>query len=211
MHAVFSMEGDAALNARLDQIAVIVANPITREALTAGGNVIKAEAEALVRRLTGTLAGDVIVVTRILSGAQSADNPSSLGEKYVLIGPGWNPEVYRRVAKSRAASNREATPDYTTNPGIYGYFLEVGHRAPGKGLAHDNQYLRDARLAKKQGHRLNTYTDPSSRSYGTLTVPPYPWLKPAFDNKHEEAFEVMADVIRTRLEALGISSQLVAA
>ena len=41
MNAVFTIDGLPELNARLDKIAVVVANPITREALAAGGKVIK--------------------------------------------------------------------------------------------------------------------------------------------------------------------------
>jgi hypothetical protein len=51
------------LNARLDKIAVMVANPITREALQACGKVIKDRAEELVDKKTGVLAKDIVVVT----------------------------------------------------------------------------------------------------------------------------------------------------
>lgn len=194
VNAVFTIDGLPELNARLDRIAVIVANPITREALQAGGKIIKDRAEELVHRLTGTLAGDIVVVTRMRSDS-TAGGP---GQKYVLIGPGWNPDSYRRVAKNRGASGREASPDQTTNPGVYGYFLEVGHRAPGKGLAHNQQYRRDAYAARKQGKRVNTH------DYGNLTTPPYPWLEPAFEQGKEPALEKMAEVIRDRLEGLGL-------
>jgi hypothetical protein len=55
MNAVFTIDGLPELNARLDKIAVVVANPITREALAAGGKVIKDKAEGLVHRLTRVL------------------------------------------------------------------------------------------------------------------------------------------------------------
>lgn len=194
MNAIFSIDGSPELNARLDRIAVIVANPITREALQAGGNVIKVRAEELVRRATGTLAKDIVVITRMRTDS-TAGGP---GQKYVLIGPGWNPDLYRRVARNRGASGREAAADQTTNPGVYGYFLEVGHRAPGKGLAHDQKYRRDAYAARKQGKRVNTH------DYGHLSTPPYPWLEPAFQTGKDPAMEKMAEVIRTRLEGLGL-------
>jgi HK97 gp10 family phage protein len=200
MNAIFSIDGLPELNARLDKIAVIVANPITREALAAGGKVIKDRAEQLVHRLTGMLASDVVVVTRMRADSTT----SGPGQKYVLIGPGWDPDLYRRVARNRGASGREVAPDQTTNPGVYGYFLEVGHRAPGQGLAHDLKYKRDASALRKQGRKLNTYTTPSSRDYGHLSTPPYPWLKPAFDDGKDDAVEAMAEVIETRLGALGL-------
>lgn len=198
MNAVFSIDGLPELNLRLDRIARIVANPITKEALTKGGQVIQKRAEELVHRLTGALQEDIVVVTRVREDSVSADRLSHAGGKYVLIGPGWNPDNYRRVARNRGASGREAAPDQTTNPGIYGYFLEVGHRSPGQGLAHNQQYRRDAAAAKKQGRKVDT------SKYGQLTTPPYPWLKPAFDQTKDEAVDVMGNVIRLRLEGLGL-------
>lgn len=221
MNVLFRMDGLPRLNARMDKIAVIVTGPITREALQVGGAVIQRRAEELVRRRTGMLAGDIVVVTRVrASTAAVGGGIDSPGEKYVLIGPGWNPDLTRHAglggnpyaskigtigAPNRSAPNRAVGPaDQTTNPGVYGYFLEVGHRAPGKGLAHDLQYRRDARAFSKQGKLLNTYTTPSSRDYGNLSTPPYPWLEPAFNQSKDEAVEWMGDVIEARLAELGL-------
>jgi HK97 gp10 family phage protein len=215
MQFVFSIDGLPELNARLDKIAVVVANPVTRDALQAGGKVIKDKAEQLVHRLTGMLAGDIVVVTRMRTASQA----TGTDQKYVLIGPGWNPDLTRHSgfgvsrgpyatklgAISRQASNREVKPaDATTNPGVYGYFLEVGHRAPGEGLNSNQKYRRDAAAARKQGKRLNSYTTPTSRDYGNLSTPPYPWLEPAFDQSKDQAVAKMAEVIESELGALGI-------
>jgi hypothetical protein len=213
MNAVFSIDGLPQLNARLDKIAVVVANPITREALETGGKVIQVRAEQLVRRLTGMLASDIVVVTRV-RGATAAvgSGRTTVGEKYVLIGPGWNPDLTRHsglggrpyasktgAIGNRAAANREVkNADQTTNPGVYGYFLEVGHRAPGQGLAHNLQYRRDAAAARKKGQRVNTH------DYGHLTTPPYPWLEPAFEQTKDAAVIAMGEVIDARLGALGL-------
>jgi hypothetical protein len=195
----FEIAGLPELNNNLDKIAVVVATPIAREALQAGGAVIKAEAEREVHRLTGALAADIIVVTRVSEGSMASDRISKPGEKYVLIGPAWNPDNYRRVATRRRAESREAAPDQTTNPGVYGYFLEVGHRAPGQGLANNAQYQRDARHARRQGKRVDT------SKYGHLSTPPYPWLGPSFEATKDIAVERVADVIMRRLDALHIA------
>jgi hypothetical protein len=189
MNLTFSISGVPELNARLDSIATAVANPIAHDALEAGGAIIQTAAKGTVRRLTGALAEDIVVVTRMRGDG---------AEKYVLIGPGWNPDAYRRVARHRGARNREASPDQTSNPGVYGFFLEVGHRAPGKGLSHDAQYRRESLAAKKRGRKVNTH------DYGHLSTPPYPWLGPAFDESKEEAVAEMARVIEDRLGALGL-------
>jgi hypothetical protein len=120
-------------------------------------------------------------------------------QSYALIGPGWDPQQYRRAVMGRGARSREVFADQTTNPGIYGYFLEVGHRAPGKGLAHDPAYLRAARVSRKSGKLLNTYTQPSSREYGHLSTPPYPWLEPAAMEQGGAAVEAMTEEIRIGL------------
>jgi HK97 gp10 family phage protein len=213
MQAIFSIDGLPALNARLDKIAVVVANPITRQALEEGGKIVRDRAEDLVHRLTGMLAGDIVVVTRIRTDS-TAGGP---GQKYVLIGPGFNADLTRHAglsggpyasktgAVNHGASNRQVNPaDASTNPGVYGYFLEVGHRAPGKGLKSDVNYRRDAAAARKQGKALNTFTNPSSRDYGHLSTPPYPWLEPAFDQSKDEALQKMADVIDSELGKLGL-------
>jgi hypothetical protein len=188
--STFDIEGLPELNARLDKIAVMVSGPIAREALEAGGAIIKSKAVANVRKLTGALAEDIIVVTRMREEGL---------EKYVLIGPGWEPNAYRRVARNRQVGNRAvASADQSTNPGVYGYFLEVGHRAPGQGLTHNPQFKRDQAAARKQGKKVDT------SKYGNLNTPAYPWLGPAVESERDAALQAAADVIETRLSEQGL-------
>lgn len=189
MNVIFHIEGIPQLNKRLDDIANIVANPIAKAALEAGGRVVQAKAETEVHRLTGALASDVVEVTRIRNDGT---------QKYVLIGPGWLPSGVGRSASNRAASGRGGSSGAGANPGLYGYFLEEGHRAPGKGLSHDLEYKRDSYRARKRGEKIN------SHDYGHISTPPYPWLGPAFESTKDEAVEVMADVIKEQLEGLGL-------
>jgi Bacteriophage HK97-gp10, putative tail-component len=189
MNIIFSIDGVPELNAHLDTVATAVANPIARDALQAGGAVVQAAARETVHRLTGALAEDIVVVTRVRSDG---------AEKYVLIGPGWSPDAYRRTAGNRKAGNRLASPDQTTNPGLYGYFLEEGHRAPGEGLSHNLQFKADSASAKRRGQKVNTH------DYGHLSTPAYPWLEPAFNSTEEEAMQVIADTINDRMGALGL-------
>jgi len=186
----FDIEGLPELNARLDKIAVMVSGPIAREALEAGGAIIKNKAVANVRKLTGALAEDIVAVTRMREDGR---------EKYVLIGPGWEPNAYRRVARNRQVGNRAvASADQSTNPGVYGYFLEVGHRAPDQGLAHNPQFKRDQAAARKQGKKVDT------SKYGNLSTPAYPWLGPAVESERGAALQAAADVIETRLGELNL-------
>jgi hypothetical protein len=184
----FDIEGLPELNARLDKIAAMVSGPIAREALEAAGAIIKNKAVANVRKLTGALAEDIIVVTRMREEGL---------EKYVLIGPGWEPNAYRRVSNRQVGNRAVASADSTTNPGVYGYFLEVGHRAPGQGLTHNLQFKRDQSAARKQGKRVDT------SKYGNSSTPAYPWLGPAVESERDAALQAAADVIETRLSEQG--------
>jgi len=187
METTFALEGLPELARRLDSIAVVVAGPIARHGLEAGGEVIAGQARANVHRLTGMLAGDVVVVVRVHQEA---------GESYALIGPGWDPEGFRRTRQRRGRwANEAPAPDQTTNPGLYGKFLETGHREPEHGLAHNLEYQR----ARRQAHgRIDT------AEFGTLTTPPYPWLGPALQDRGEQALEVCAETMRGDLEGLNL-------
>lgn len=195
METTFKLEGLPELAARLDSIATVVSGPIARHGLEAGGEVIAEQARANVHKLTGMLAGDVVVVVRVHQEA---------GESYALIGPGWDPEAFRSTKQRRGLwadkrwANEAPAPDQTTNPGLYGKFLETGHREPGHGLAHDLEYQRARRQAKKNGTRVD------SAEFGTLTTPPYPWLGPALETRGEQALEVCADTMRGDLEGLNL-------
>ncbi len=189
MNVTFEMEGLPELAKRLDGIARGITGPLTRDALQAGGDYVATYAMLEVHRKTGALASDIVAVVHMTAGSYSSDRVSRAAEQYVLIGAAWAPDFYRRVARNRGASGREAEADQTTNPGLYGYFLEVGHRAPGQGLAHNADYQRDSKRARKQGLKVD------SNLYGAKTVPPYPWLEPAFETSKDGAFSIMADMI----------------
>jgi len=190
MEFTFKLDGLPELAQNLDSVATIVAGPIAKHGLEAGGEVVAAQARTNVHKLTGALADDVVVVVRTYRSA---------GESYALIGPGWNPEAFRRTTQRRGRwANEAPAPDQTTNPGLYGKFLETGHRAPEHGLAHDLAYKRARYAAKKRGEHVN------SAEFGTLTTPPYPWLGPALESTGEEALVVCAETMRTDLESLNL-------
>lgn len=188
MEVKFEIEGLPQLAQRLDTIATIVSGPILRQGLEAGGEVIAVAARANIHRVTGMLADDVVIVVRVYQEA---------GECYALIGPGWDPEKFTRTRQRRGRWANEA-PAQTSNPGLYGKFVETGHRDAGEGLAHDLAYQRARYAAKKRGEKLNT------AEFGTLTTPPHPWLGPAFEATKDEALEVVAESIRAQLEGLSL-------
>jgi HK97 gp10 family phage protein len=189
MEPTFDIEGLPELNARLDKLASIVSGPIAREAVQAGGKIIKDRAVENVHKKTGVLAEDIVVVSRMRGDGLEQD---------VLIGPAWSPDSFRRVAQGRGVPNREATPDQSSNPAIYGYFLEFGHRAPGQGLSKNLQFKRDQAAAKKRGSKVNTH------DYGQLSTPAYPWLGPAVESERDSAISAAAEVIEERLEELNL-------
>jgi len=190
MEFKFDIEGLPQLAARLDSIASMVSGPIAKVALAAGGEVIAVQARANIHSVTGAAVDDVVIVVRIHQEA---------GESYALIGPGWDPEKFRRTRQRRGRwANEAPAPDQTTNPGLYMKFVETGHRDAGEGLAHNLEYQRARYAAKKRGEKLNT------AEFGTLTTPPHPWLGPAVDTRGEEALERVGESIRTQLESLSL-------
>lgn len=193
LKSTFEIDGLPEMAARLDKIAVMIAGPISKEAVRAGGELIQDAATANVHKLTGLLASEIIVKV-VQQSSQT----------YALIGPAWDPDQYRRVTKNRGARNREVHADQTTNPGVYGYFLEVGHRAPSRGLAHNPEYRRAQSALRKRGRALNTYTQPSSHEYGELSTPAYPYLGPAVESEKDAALAAAAEVIESRLAEQGI-------
>ena len=190
MEIKFDIEGLPQLAQRLDTIATVVAGPIAKQGLELGGEIIAAQARANIHSVTGRLEDDVVIVVRVYQEAT---------ESYALIGPGWNPEGFTRTRQRRGRwANEAPAPDQTTNPGLYGKFVETGHRDAGEGLAHNLDYQRARREAKKRGEKANT------AEFGTLTTPPHPWLGPAFEARKEEALEVIAESIRAQLESLNL-------
>jgi HK97 gp10 family phage protein len=193
MEIIARFEGIADMGKKLDSIALLVSKPIAKHGLEVGGEVVAVEARANIHRhRPGGLADDVVVVTRVYQ---------QNSESYALIGPGWDLENFTRTKRRRGRWAQEAPrADQTTNPGVYGYFVEVGHRAPGSGLQYNLEYQRAAYRAHKEGKVLNART--GSLEFGTLTTPPHPWLGPAFDSKCEEALEACAETMREDLESL---------
>jgi HK97 gp10 family phage protein len=179
MNTSLDFEGLPELAARLDKVAIIVADPLARRALSAGGEVVRAQAQTNVRKLTGDLAGDVITVTRVLDAE---------GEKYVLIGPAYDLDHLKVRHRGRYAGKL----DTSSSPGVYGLFLETGHGPAGSASSRRADVQRAGRLNLR------------AREFGTGSgdTPPYPWLRPAYDAKKDEAMEVVANTIREGLEGL---------
>lgn len=190
------IQGLPELAAKLDLMQQKIAGPIARRALHEGGEILRQAAERNIHRVTGALQLSLLVKVAVF--AQNLDS-------YALIGAGMDPANFRRVAMNRRAGNREAQPqiDQTTNPGVYGLFVEVGHRSPGKGLAHNAEYRKAAANLRRRGKLLNTFTAPSSRDYGHLSTPPHPWLGPAAEAYGELAIDTVGQSIQTDLDAMG--------
>lgn len=96
----------------------------------------------------------------------------------------------------------------------YGDWLEKGHRtaAPGKRLAKAGS----AEPSKKRGQIWrNQYSKGiiglERRETGTSTVPPHPWLRPAFDHNKARAEAEMARVFKDATEGRITESAAVAA
>jgi HK97 gp10 family phage protein len=176
MPDAFEVSGLAELARRLDQLPLALAQQVARPALQDAGEIIRAAAEANAEqhRIKGDLAEDVIVVVKI---------GGDLANMRVLVGPGYpGPGM-----KTRKRGKYAGQQDPTTSPGVSGGFVERGHGMPGYSWA--SRY-GSAKQRRRTGRQIEL---------GSHDVPPYPWLRPAFDSTQDAAIEKVAEHFREAL------------
>jgi HK97 gp10 family phage protein len=164
---------------RLDQLPLALSRQVARDALTAAGEIIQtaAEASAAEHRRSGELAEDIIMEVQVTSDFR---------HNRVLVGPGYPGPGLKVRKRGRYAGQQ----DSTTSPGVYARFLESGHGMPGYSWA---SRFGSARKRRRTGRQIEL---------GSHDVPPYPWLKPAFDASSEQAVGVLVDRTREALERI---------
>jgi HK97 gp10 family phage protein len=165
------IEGLDRLAANLMAIPAQLSTRIMREALHAAGDVMAAAAEATAPVLSGALKEDIVVKVHV--GADLSDN-------YVLVGPGYDrSSLTVRGTRRNRRGGIEAVVDTTESPGVYGKFVELGHKT--------------AQAKARSGHEIE---------FGSHEVPPHPWLAPAFNISREEALETFVAVTAAGLDAV---------
>lgn len=159
---------------RLQRVPIVLARRVEREALSEGGDIIlaAAEASAAAHRVTGDLAEDIIKELRVAG---------DLSTGWVNVGPAYD----RAALKTRKRGKYAGRQDSSTSPGVYGKFVEEGHAGPGQ---------PNARERKRSGKEIEL---------GSHDVPPHPWLKPAFDNSSEAALEAIENRTIEGLQGIG--------
>jgi len=166
------VKGLAETAAALREIPLKFAKSIMRDALRAGGEVIRAAAEASAAYRSNTpehLREDIICrvyVTEDLRGK-------------AVIGPGYHSEGEDDLTR-------------LSDPGVYGLFVELGHRAPGKSKA-----------KQKKSPGLLTKAE-----WGSGSTPAHPWLRPAFEATEELALAEFVTVANVGLEAVARSYEM---
>jgi HK97 gp10 family phage protein len=163
----FEWSGVEELGRALLAIPAQLSKQVVKEALQAGGAVVKMAAEAQAPVRTGELQADIIVKVRV---------DPELINNYALIGPGYSREslTVRGVTQNRRGK-LELDVDTTESPGVYGAFVEKGH---------------------KEGHRSGGEIE-----YGG-DAPPHPWLRPAFESSKSEAMTVVTEVLAAGLKGV---------
>jgi HK97 gp10 family phage protein len=147
---------------------------IARQALTAGGEIVQAAAEASAPKKSGELAEDIVIKVHVNTSGDFSDN-------YVLIGPGYD----RSRLHIRKRGKYAGQPDSSTSPGVYGKFVEEGHAPAGGAI--------EKKRARRRGIEIE---------FGGRETPPHPWLGPAFNSSKDEALETMAEVMQAGLVAV---------
>jgi HK97 gp10 family phage protein len=162
------------LEQNMQAIPAQLESKIARQALTAGGEIVRAAAMASAPKRTGELAEDVVIKVHVNTAGNFHDN-------YVLIGPGYD----RSQLKVRKRGKYAGRADSSTSPGVYGKLVELGHAPAGSAI--------EKRRARRRGIEIE---------FGGRETPPHPWLGPAFEASKEEALGAMAEVMQEGLVAV---------
>jgi HK97 gp10 family phage protein len=163
----FEWRGVPELNRALLAIPAQLSRQVVGPALRAGGEVVREAAMAQAPVRTGELQADVIIKVRV---------DPDLVRNYVLIGPGYSRGALTVQGLTRNKRGKlEIDVDTTESPGIYGAFVEKGHR---------------------EGHRSGGEIE-----YGG-NAPPHPWLRPAFESTKDEAMDVVTEFLAAGLKGV---------
>jgi HK97 gp10 family phage protein len=149
------VKGLAELTRALNAIPAQFARLIMREALHAAGDVMKAAAESTAPVRTRLLKEDIVVQVYV---------QGDLSHNSVRVGPGYD----RAALTVRKTGKHAGRPDTTASPGVYGRFVETGHKL----------------------------------EFGSGSVPPHPWLRPAFEVSKEAALDAFVEYAQGGLEAV---------
>jgi HK97 gp10 family phage protein len=169
----------AQLERNMQAIPAQLEGKIARQALTAGGQIVQAAAEASAPKRTGELAEDIVIKVHTNTSGNFADN-------YVLIGPGYD----RSKLKIRTRGRNAGKADSSSSPGVYGKFVELGHAPAGK--------AQEKKRARRSGLEIE---------FGGRDTPPHPWLAPAFQASKGAALEAMAEVMQAGLVSVAATLQ----
>jgi len=162
------------LEQNMQAIPAQIEAKIARQALTTGGTIVQAAAEATAPRKTDELAEDIVIKVHVNTSGNFHDN-------YVLIGPGYD----RSRLRIRRRGKYAGRVDPSTSPGVYGKFDELGHAPPGGAI--------EKKRAQRRGIEIE---------FGGRETPPHPWLGPAFEASKDEALGAMAEVMQAGLVAV---------
>lgn len=169
----------AELGRRLDKLPIALGREVARDGLQEAGEVIQKAAENAAPRRSGELADDIIVQVRVASDLRTSR---------VMVGPGYPGPGLKTRLRGRYAGQQ----DSTTSPGVYGAIVERGHGMPG--------YSWKSRFGTARDRRRNG----REVELGSHDVPPYPWLKPAFDSSSDQAVQVLIDRTRDALQRVDL-------
>jgi len=172
------------LNYLRTEVPEKLAKQVLRDGLEAGAEVVASAAEAMCPVGSGALKADIVVKLCL--------NLQNVKGSEALIGPGYDRSALTIKGTRVRKGHTVGVVDTTESPGVYGYFVEEGHKGPGRGVSKDPEYR-----AKRRAHEAIV------KEFGNGDTPPHPWMRPAWEMSKAEAFEVMIATIRAGLQELG--------
>ncbi len=142
---------------------------------------IREALEAMPREVSGAHLRDAVMAGAEIVRAQAVAN----AERHRRTGT-LARDIHAEIDERATRDDRAVALIGPGKEGWYGRLVEMGHAiAPPGGASTARRMRRTSPTAYQQAYRR---------------VPPYPWLRPALDEKRDEAQAVMAHEFRRRLE-----------
>jgi HK97 gp10 family phage protein len=120
------------------------------------------------------------------------DEAKRNAQSHIQTGTIWRSIIVKRIEEESNGATRQVYKvtvrkgRYGGDDGYYWRFVEFGHRFVPK--------------KKKKNTTWKAHRRAAELEYGTASAPAYPFMRPAYDSKRQEAVDAMSKTLREQLE-----------
>jgi len=204
----FKVEGLVELDAALQRLGTDTANRVGRKALRAAAVPIRGHAESLLHSITGALAGSIVVrAGRVVKGyASMAVSAGRWGKKDDPYYAGMVEFGHKKVSEDtrkimwirkkfavflKGKNKRSMEYRGFIRNQLAAYEARVVEIASGMNRQRQKEFVEA--MARKD--RIAEQAE-----FGSMRVPPHPFLRPAFDYQKNQALAIIMVTLREELE-----------